>query len=177
MSAFESLLPLAYLALLAAIAIVDIRTRRVPPSLLLPLALLALLDAALLHSRGPSLPGAIVGGCVGFGVFYLAHLGGQALSRFINRQERRFQGSALGLGDVWLMGAVGLVAGFPGVTAAMLLAILLGGCFAICLLLIRRLRTGRWQGYTTMPYAPGIAASAALTLLFGDQLALWLHLA
>ena len=56
----------------------------------------------------------------------------------------------MGAGDVKLAGVVGLMAGYPGVLAALFLGILLGGAGALALLVTRH--AGRRSNITYAPY-------------------------
>jgi len=96
---------------------------------------------------------ALLGGAVGFGFMLLPYL----ISR-----------GGMGGGDVMLAGLIGMVTGFPLVFVALLLGILVGGLFAI-LLLIFRLRTRK----DPIPFGPFLAAAAIVALLWGQAILDW----
>ena len=81
---------LAYAALFVLIGVVDIEQRRIPLATLLPLAGLALFDAAFIGETGPNLASSIVGGVSGFLVFYMVFAGGfvfAAVSRMTSEAD------------------------------------------------------------------------------------------
>ena len=162
---------LGYAALMTGIAAIDIRTRRIPSRWLLGLAGLALLDAAALPATPPGLPASLLGGGVGVGAFYLVYRGGILFARRMpTAQDSR---PAFGFGDVKLMGAIGLMIGFPALLPAMLLAIVCGGVWATVILVRRRREVS--SADETVPYAPCIVAGAMLAVLIGEGwLILWL---
>ena len=75
-----------------------------------------------------------------------------------------FRRSGMGMGDVKLMGAVGLFLGWEKSLLSFLLASLVG---AIVMLLLRR---GLKQ---EIPFGPWLALGAVLALFFGDTIIRW----
>lgn len=78
--------------------------------------------------------------------------------------------SGMGGGDIKLAGAVGLLAGYPGVVFAVWLAAIGGGLVAVSLLLLRK--KGRKD---PIPFGPFLAAGATAALLAGVELLEWYH--
>jgi leader peptidase (prepilin peptidase) / N-methyltransferase len=132
-----------YAAFLLAVLVIDLEHRRVLNVMVAPAAVVALLLSFL--PGGPTPVQALIGGALGFGVFFLLALIGRG---------------AMGLGDVKLAGVIGLMTGYPLVVAALALGIVLGGIAAIALLVTRR--AGR-KG--TMAYAPYLALGTIIVLL------------
>lgn len=133
-----TILALVLTALCLAIAVVDLRLRRIPNALLVALAALALPQILLLG--WPSLESALLGGLVGGGVFLLLYILGRG---------------AMGAGDVKFIAASGLLVGYPLIVRSMLWGIFLGGAAALVLLLTRR--AGRKDA---MAYGPYLALGA-----------------
>ncbi|MFD7921633.1 prepilin peptidase [Streptomyces sp. NPDC059740] len=138
------------------LGVVDVRARRLPDVVTLPLTggLLALLGlCALLPRPGGSWTGALVGGLVlgGFyGVLHLVNPGG------------------MGLGDVKLACALGVPLGWYGWDVLFLGAfagLLLGGLYGTVVLLTRR--TSGDATPTTMAFGPFLLAGAFLGVLLG----------
>jgi len=96
---------------------------------------------------------ALIGGAIGFGLFYLLAL----IAR-----------GGLGGGDVTLMGFIGLATGFPVVLVAILAGILFGGVGAGILVALRK--AGR-KSY--IAYGPYLVLGGALALLYGREFLLW----
>lgn len=136
------LLAWAYVAFFLVVLVIDLEHRRVLNIMLLPAVGVALLGSLLPGT--PSLPGALLGGAVGFGLFLLVHIVGRG---------------RMGAGDVKLAGVIGLMVGHPAVWTALVIGIILGGVAAI-ILLASRSATLR----STMAYAPYLAIGALIAL-------------
>lgn len=134
-----------YAAFLLTVAVIDLEHRRVLNVMLAPAAVVALL-ASLLPGP-PSVPGAVLGGVAGFGLFFLIAIIGRG---------------KMGAGDVKLAGVIGLMLGFPAAITALVIGILLGGAAAMVMLITRR--AGR---KTYIAYAPYLALGALALLLTG----------
>ncbi len=129
-------------AVLSLVAVSDLETRIVPNLAILPAAILCLAGTAVFCL--PCVPRVLLGGAIGFGLFFLLWA---------------IYPAGMGFGDVKLAGYVGLVAGFPRVLSCLVAAILAGGLVALVLLATRRV--GR-RSY--IPYAPFLAFGGALAL-------------
>jgi prepilin signal peptidase PulO-like enzyme (type II secretory pathway) len=119
------------------------------------------------------LPSTLLGGLVGFGVMLVLY-GFGILFSYVNacrRGETQFE-DALGFGDVNLAGVVGLLLGYPGVIAGILLTILLAGGFSLVYLLVMVIRR-KYSASLAIPYGPFMIASAIWLLFLRD---LWLSL-
>lgn len=125
---------------LLALALIDLRTWRLPDALTLPL-LVAGLGAAALH-QPPETPliGALAGAAAGYGV--LAGLG------YVYRRLRGRDG--LGLGDAKLLAAAGAWLGLASLPWVVLAAALLG-------LLLALAQRRPLQAETAVPFGPALA--------------------
>jgi prepilin peptidase CpaA len=146
---------------------IDLRSRRVPNLLTMPLACAGLLLAAV-HASDVTVPDALLGGLVGLGVMLPLHILG-----------------GTGAGDVKLMAAFGTFLGPAGVLAAFIRMAIIGGVIAVGVAVQRgRLRetlngtallVARVDGVAAaiehpavnnkFPYAPAVAIGAALVAL------------
>ena len=134
---------LTTLFLLAA-AVIDARTRRIPNVLTGAAAVVGLALATL---AGPEVLGArVLAGLAASGCIGALRGLGQVL----------FGHPGMGMGDVKLAGAMGLLLGWPALWA-LYLAVLLGGLVAMS-----GLALGRLQRDTRLPFAPFMAAGAWL---------------
>ncbi len=169
-SAGQLLLWQAYSALFILIAVADIAHRRILFSPLVALALLALLDAALLPASGPTLPAALAGGLCGGFLFWLAYLGGRLYRRWLERRHGAvLLGPVFGLGDVQLMAVCGLLLGLPNALLALALAVILGGLGAALKIITAAILGRSYQRFSSLPYAPFILLASYVVLLFPDQ--------
>ncbi len=119
-------------ALLLALAAIDLDTWLLPHRLTWPLIALGLAAAALGVSPAPSLASAALGGALGFGAFALVSLIG----------ARLFKKEALGFGDVFLLGALGAWLGAGALLPVVLLASLQGSVVGLALILAGRSQPG-----------------------------------
>ncbi len=142
-------IPALYLAAVTpALSAADVRERRLPNGLVLPgYAAAGLGIAGDAVSRGEVSMFSIVGGVAFFGVFLLiAALGG------------------MGLGDVKLVGVLGLAAGLVSATALAvvpLAAFLLGGVAAVAAL--------RGAAASSIPFGPYLLAGFWIALLVSER--------
>ena len=104
------------------------------------------------------------GGLAGFGImlalFYLGFLFVKWLSKL---RGREIEEDALGFGDVMLSGVLGLLLGWPGIAAGLVIAVLLGGLGGIVTLAIMLIRR-KYQAFTAIPYGPFLILAAAVLL-------------
>lgn len=139
------------LALLSVVlAVIDVRTRRLPNALVLPaypLLLAALAVACVIRADVVPFVQAVIGGAIAF-VFYL-------LLRLV-------QPSGMGGGDVKLAGLLGIALGYLGWDVLLLglfAGFLLGGLFSVGLMLSRR--AGR---RTRIPFGPWMLLGAWIVI-------------
>lgn len=167
----DLVLLLVMLALLLALTVVDLQHLLLPDLLVGALAVVGLLRALLFAS--PSLAGSLFAGAAGF-----VMLGALAALPWTSRRGAlrrgsprdrsalrsgapRIGGSAMGLGDVKLAGAMGLTLGLPGLLAALFLAFLGGGAVGGLLLATRR---AGWR--SRLPFGPFLCGATAAVLVF-----------
>jgi len=137
-----------YLTILILITVIDVEHRLVLNRVIGPAILLALV-------AGPFTPGLnwkqmLVGGLVGFGLFYLVAL---------------IYPGGMGAGDVKLAAFIGLITGFPTVFVALLIGVFAGGLVSLALILTR-LRSRR----DYIPYGPFLVIGGAYALLWGQPI-------
>jgi leader peptidase (prepilin peptidase)/N-methyltransferase len=119
-------------ALLLALAAIDLDTWLLPHRLTWPLIALGLVAAGLGLAPARSLASAALGGGLGFGAFALVSLVG----------ERLLKKEALGFGDVFLLGGLGAWFGAGALLPVVLLASLQGSVVGLALILIGRSQPG-----------------------------------
>lgn len=141
-----------------AVAVIDLEHRRV-----LNVMLLALLPFALIASllfQTPAWPSALAGGLLGFALFLVIAL---------------IRPGGMGMGDVKLAGAIGLVTGWSGVLTALTIGIFAGGIAAAVILVRSRWavtkerekdsrKNGQLDRKLTMAYAPYLVLGAWIAL-------------
>ena len=126
------------------------------------------LGAALGLATGVWLHGwisTLIGGVVGFGIMLIFYWLGVLYVRYVNRRKGQTleEGDAFGFGDVNLSGVIGLLLGWPGILAGLVIAILFSGAFMLVFLIVT-LITRRFRPNIALPYGPFLAASAIYLL-------------
>jgi leader peptidase (prepilin peptidase)/N-methyltransferase len=102
-----------------------------------------------------------LGGLVfGFGLLWLV--------RWIG--SKAFKREAMGMGDVFLMGAVGALFGPVAVLVTLILSSVFGSIVGIVLILLSRTKLG---GFTPIPYGPYICMGCLAWMFYGPQLVNW----
>lgn len=153
------------------VIVIDIEHRLILHVTSLVGAVLGLAVGIWLHGPVPT----VLGGVAGF-VFMLGmHMLGNLFVRFMARRRKQ-QGEsgepiedALGFGDVTLAGVIGLMLGWPGIIAGLVLTILLGGAVSLVVLLTAIL-TRRYQAFAAIPYGPFLALATLFLLYFPQNI-------
>jgi len=138
--------------MLLGIAITDARHYIIPDEYTivgLPLGLLLAAGGGL-----PSLIGAVIGAAFGFGLLYLVAVAG----------KWAFGKEAMGGGDIKMMAMVGAYVGWKGVLLTIFGGALLGTLIFVPLTLRKK---------QLVPFGVFLAAAAALTFVFGEDLLAW----
>ena len=168
-------LVLTYFAILA---VIDLEHRLILHSTSLAGALLGLVVGTFIYYTGLkfnllySVGASLLGGVIGFGVMFLLYQVGAMVARI---RARRMQSAgqaddgeeALGGGDVFLLGVLGLMVGYRFITNILVQGILLGGIVSIILVLLLLLRKRYTSDalMTFIPYGPYFIF-AAFNILF-----------
>ncbi len=158
--ALSGLVRFVWMPVFVLIAVIDIEHRRVLSTVLLPAALLALLESLISSRLHSALAGGIMGVLLSGGMY----LGGQLYLHALRRwRSIELQVVPFGGGDVMLAGLCGLVVGWPFILPALLLAVLGAGVSALLLL-----ATGRVRLSSALPYAPFLLIGTVLVIRFPD---------
>ncbi len=164
-----SLLWLVVITLMIILAAIDIRLMLIPDEAVIGLSLVGL----ALSSYKDSFLGAYTALFPQFVNPFLNHIAGGlfglTLLGFIVLASR---GRAMGMGDVKLAGAMGLIIGFPDIIFALALSFLVGGIWSAGLLAVR------WgKGGTTMktmvPFGPFMVAGFFIHIFYIEKLMAW----
>lgn len=142
---------LTYASLLIIVSVTDLENQIIPDKVVYPGMALALAFSFLRPGLGPVT--SLEGGAVGLGVMAVPFL-----------VYRR----GMGMGDVKLGALVGLMSGYPLVLLSLWLSWTAGGLVAAVLLLRRAKKRDE-----PIPFGPFLAASAMVTLLWGEAIREW----
>jgi prepilin signal peptidase PulO-like enzyme (type II secretory pathway) len=108
----------------------------------------------------------LIGGAVGFGIMLLFYFIGEWYVRYMSKKRGMSKDEvALGFGDVSLSGILGLLLGWPAISAGLLFAVLAGGLTSLFLIL-GMLLTKKYKPFTAIPYAPFLILSALFLIYF-----------
>ncbi len=147
-------------AYFALVVVIDVEHRLI----LHPVSAAGALLGALLGVQRHGALSTLLGGAAGYALMLgLYALGGAFAAWAARRRGEPLDEVALGFGDVNLSGALGLLLGWPGVAAGLVLTILLGGLFSagyVLWMLARR----RYQAFAAIPYGPFLVLAAAWLL-------------
>lgn len=113
------------------------------------------------HGLWPTILGAVAG----FGIMLALYQLGFVFSKLVSRLRKQpVEEVALGFGDVALSAVLGCLLGWPGITAGLLLAIVLGGVFSLGYMLVKLVQK-KYHLLAAIPYGPFLIISA-IVLLF-----------
>lgn len=97
---------------------------------------------------------------LGFGLLMLIRILG----------EKAFKREAMGLGDVFLMGAVGAIFGPVAVIFSLILSSFLGSIVGVAMILVSKAKIGK---QIEIPYGPYICMANLVWMFYGPKLADW----
>lgn len=168
--ALQLLFYLIYMALFMLITVIDLEHRLILFAVIIPSYAVALLDAVTTTFR-PDPGQALLGAVFGFGIFFLAYLGGYAYIALMGRiRGEKITEVAFGYGDVMLITLSGLILGIGPLLLAMFITVFLGAGGAVLYLLVRRLRGKHTSLLTPLPYGQYIVIATIIMLLFSNQM-------
>jgi len=158
----SSMVLLAYLGL---IIVIDVEHHLILHPVSLVGAFLGVWFGVLLHGWESTLIGAVVGFATMLTLYYLGIVFVRLSARL--RHQATDASEGIGFGDVNLSGVIGLLLGWPGILAGLLLTIILAGAVSIFYLLFM-IAKKRYHSGLAIPYGPFLAASAIILLYFKD---------
>ena len=158
------------------ITVIDLEHRLILHPTSLVGAVLGLIVGTILYSKKytllVSVGQSLLGGLIGFGIMFLLYQLGTLVARYRARKMQSTgqaddEEEALGGGDVYLLGVLGLMVG-PAVTAVLFYGVLMGGVVSIILLLalLVQRRYSNDALMTFIPYGPYFIIAAFYILFF-----------
>jgi prepilin signal peptidase PulO-like enzyme (type II secretory pathway) len=161
---------LVYMALFVLITVIDVEHRLILFAVIIPSCIIALVDAILTpNNHKPDLGAALIGGALGFGVFFLLYMGGVLFSYVVAKMRGYdLPEVAFGYGDVMLSTLCGLILGWQPLILAMFITVFLGA-FGALIYLVARSVSGKYNLFTPLPYGPYIVVGTYIMLLYSAQ--------
>ena len=147
------------------VAVIDVEYR----AILLPVNIFGLIIGFFIGwmIRGPV--ETILGGLAGFllmlSLYYLGILFNRVIGRIRNIEVDEV---ALGFGDVYLMGGLGLMMGWPEVVWGLFIALILGGLVSGLIILVTWMAK-RYEPLQAIPYAPFFIIAAVIMIYLPKQ--------
>ncbi|GAB4574104.1 MAG: hypothetical protein Kow0077_19010 [Anaerolineae bacterium] len=160
---------LLFLAIMALITVIDLEHRLVLFVVVLPAAALAVVESILTPEPPPVLRDALLGGVVGFALYFVMFLGGVVFSRLSRTDEIAF-----GFGDVMLGILSGLLLGWRPIFLALILTVVLGALGAVAFLVSKVVSRTGYSLFTALPYGPYIVAATLIIMFWRDAIRVWL---
>jgi len=130
---------------------------------------LGLIFGVWLHGTSPTL----LGGLAGYGLMFLLYMFGLLYSRWRNKRKKGLEQvieEGLGYGDVNLAGVLGLLLGWPGIIAGLVLAILLAGAVGL-LFIFGMVIQRRYHPGMSLAYGPYLVLSGVFLIFLRDIIA------
>lgn len=168
----QAIIWMAYMVIFAIITVIDIEHKLILFVVIIPASLLALFDTMLTTIIGdgffaPNLSESLLGGALGFAVFFIMYNGGFMFTYVIGKlRGRDVNEIAFGYGDVMMAFLSGLILGWRALIFAMFITVFLGAFGALIYILTRRIAGSRYSAFTAIPYGPYIVAGTLLLLLY-----------
>jgi len=150
---------------LIVIFFTDLHYQIIPDQIVYPAILISLIYNFIFHFSTPALNRFGTGPAGGF-IFHLAaSLTSVAFFLFLVMITR---GKGMGMGDVKLVGLMGLFLGFPKIVVALYFAFLTGALAGVILILVRKKKIGQ-----TIPFGPFLVVGTWVALFLGDMIIAW----
>jgi prepilin signal peptidase PulO-like enzyme (type II secretory pathway) len=169
MTTLQFIFWLIYMPIFVLITVIDLEHRLILFVVIIPSGVIALLDA-LTTDYGADIGQAIIGGAVGFGVFFLLYLGGFVFTYLLGKARGQpIDEVAFGYGDVMLITLSGLILGWQPLIIAIFVTVFLGAAGAILYLVVRGMTRKHYSMFTPLPYGPYIVLGTLFMLLFSIE--------
>jgi prepilin signal peptidase PulO-like enzyme (type II secretory pathway) len=174
---WQQIVFMIYLWIMILITVIDIEHRLILFVVILPacaFGLLAAGAATLFGGIDPKISSALIGGLIGFGIFFVFYIGGHAFNHVMSRiRGYEIEEVAFGYGDVLLALFSGIILGQVKIFFALMFAVFLGAFGALIYLAIRFMGGKKYQAFMALPYGPYIVLGALAWLFFAEHLGAW----
>jgi prepilin signal peptidase PulO-like enzyme (type II secretory pathway) len=166
-SSFPFTLAFILFVYLTLVFVIDLEHRLILHPVSLAGAILALGIGIYLRSGtsiAHGITSTLIGGVFGFGIMLVFYFIGAWYVRYMSKKRGMPADEvALGFGDVNLSGILGLLLGWPAISAGLVFAVLGGGLISL-IIIVGMLITKKYKAFTAIPYAPFLILSALYML-------------
>jgi leader peptidase (prepilin peptidase)/N-methyltransferase len=142
------------------VSVIDMEHRLILHPVSITGAFIAFILGFYFHGLVPTMLGGFAGFAIMLFLYYLGSLFAKWAAR---RRGEELDEVALGFGDVNLAGICGLLLGWPGITAALMIAILLGGLVSLGIIAAQVIRRS-YKPFMAIPYGPFLILGTCLLL-------------
>jgi leader peptidase (prepilin peptidase) / N-methyltransferase len=147
---------LPMITFLALVMIIDIEYRAVLLGTDIIGFILSVFYGLLLHRPSEM----ILGGLAGTAIMTLFYFGGFFFNKIFGEiRHQEISEVALGLGDVFVCGYLGLIMGWPHIIAMIIIAVLSAGVFSLGYILVKLIQK-RYTAFSAIPYIPFLILAA-----------------
>ncbi len=170
----RSIVWMVNITFLTLITVIDLEHRLILFVVVIPACLFAVLGAVLSHEV--AFADYLIGGAIGFGLFFLMYLGGVLFSVIAaNARGEELDEVAFGYGDVMLAGLAGLILGWQALIFAMFITVFAGAAGAIAFLAFRLIARGKYEMFTALPYGQYIVFGTVVMMLWREPIRTFLQ--
>ncbi len=164
------------LAILVLITVIDLEHRLILFVVVIPSYVFALIGALVAQNAEIQFRDYLIGGAVGFGIFFLMYLGGILFSRVAaNARGEELDEVAFGYGDVMLATLSGLMIGWQALIFAITIAVFAGAAGALVYLGARLVMKGKYEFFTALPYGQYIVLGTIIMMLWREPVRAFLQ--
>lgn len=143
------------------VAVIDIEHRLILHPVSAVGSLIGLAIGLWLHGPLPTLLGGLAGFAIMMGLYLLGWLLAKGMGKL---RGQAIEEEALGFGDIILCAVLGLMLGWPGITAGVFLTIFIAGAGSLLIIVIQLIKK-RYNAFEPVAFGPYLLL-AALVLLF-----------
>ncbi|MGJ3240485.1 MAG: prepilin peptidase [Anaerolineae bacterium] len=170
MNSAQYYLNFVYMAIFALIIAIDMEHKLILFVVMIPAIVLAVIDAWLISPPLPNLEDALIGGVLGFGVFYSLYLLGFVFRWVLNTfAGRNITTVAFGYGDVMMLTLTGVLVGTLYTLVAIAVTTLLGALGALLYLITKAIISRTNASMTAIPYGPYIVIATIIMMFWGND--------
>lgn len=165
----RSVVWLGNVAILMLITVIDLEHRLILFVVIIPAWAYGLIGSLL---TGPlSAQNYLIGGALGFGLFFLMYLGGALFGLLAARARgEALDEVAFGYGDVLLATLAGFMIGWSALIFAIFITVFTGAAGAIIYLAARLVMRNRYELFTALPYGQYIVIGTLIMMLWRDPI-------
>jgi len=165
----RSVVWLGNVAILMLITVIDLEHRLILFVVVIPGWVYAFAGSVLTGQR--PVQDYLIGGALGFGLFFLMYLGGAVFSVIAARMRgEALDEVAFGYGDVLLATLAGLMIGWSALIFAVFITVFAGAAGAIVYLAIKLIMRNKYEMFTALPYGQYIVIGTLIMLLWREPI-------